>query len=384
MAGYDARMVATFRALSLLAIVPLGAALSAQGQAAALRAAVAGIERAIEQQHVLGAVLLVTQGDRVLVHESLGHRDVAQTRAMKKDTLFRMASNTKAVAAAAILTLVDEGEVGLDDKVSRWFPTFAGERGGAVTIRQLLTHSSGLRIPTLFVYPLTKKSAENPDAPNLVQECARFGEVGPAVAPGATYSYSNPGYNLLAGVVELASGKPFADYCRERFYAPLGMKDSCHHEDVADNDRMSVVVKEKDGGGWRVRWRPHGEPTLPFVRGSGGMISTASDYERFARLFLRGGEHEGHQLLSRERIADATEDQIPHIEPQRYGFGWRITSFGWSHTGSDGTYVWCSPARDLVGMVLTQTQTTPALTEVRQQFRRDVHEAVARVRKRSR
>lgn len=384
MAGYDARMVATFRALSLLAIVPLGAALSAQGQAAALRAAVAGIERAIEQQHVLGAVLLVTQGDRVLVHESLGHRDVAQTRAMKKDTLFRMASNTKAVTAAAILTLVDDGEVGLDDKVSRWFPTFAGERGGAVTIRQLLTHSSGLRIPTLFVYPLTKKSAENPDAPNLVQECARFGEVGPAVAPGATYSYSNPGYNLLAGVVELASGKPFADYCRERFYAPLGMKDSCHHEDVADNDRMSVVVKEKDGGGWRVRWRPHGEPTLPFVRGSGGMISTASDYERFARLFLRGGEHEGHQLLSRERIADATEDQIPHIEPQRYGFGWRITSFGWSHTGSDGTYVWCSPARDLVGMVLTQTQTTPALTEVRQQFRRDVHEAVARVRKRSR
>jgi len=383
-AGYDAWMVATFRALSLLAFVPLGAALSAQGQAAALRAAVAGIERAIEQQHVLGAVLLVTQGDRVLVHESLGHRDVAQTRAMKKDTLFRMASNTKAVTAAAILTLVDDGEVGLDDKVSRWFPTFAGERGGAVTIRQLLTHSSGLRIPTLFVYPLTKKSAEHPDAPNLVQECARFGEVGPAVAPGATYSYSNPGYNLLAGVVELASGKPFADYCRERFYAPLGMKDSCHHEDVADNDRMSVVVKEKDGGGWRVRWRPHGEPTLPFVRGSGGMISTASDYERFARLFLRGGEHEGHQLLSRERIADATEDQIPHIEPQRYGFGWRITSFGWSHTGSDGTYVWCSPARDLVGMVLTQTQTTPALTEARQQFRRDVHEAVARVRKRSR
>ncbi|MGC6486014.1 MAG: serine hydrolase, partial [Planctomycetota bacterium] len=89
-------MLATCRALSLLAVLPLGAALSAQGQAAALRAAVAGIERAIEQEHVLGAVLLVTQGDRVLVHEALGHRDVARTRAMRKDTLFRMASNTKA------------------------------------------------------------------------------------------------------------------------------------------------------------------------------------------------------------------------------------------------------------------------------------------------
>lgn len=377
-------MLAPCRALSLAAVAPFVAALSAQDQAAALQAAVAGFERAVEQEHVLGGVLLVTQGDRVLVHEALGHRDVAKAQAMKKDTLFRMASNTKAVTAAAILTLVDEGEVGLDDKVSKWFPTFAGERGGAVTIRQLLTHSSGLRIPTLFVYPLTKKSADNPDAPNLVQECARFGEVGPAVAPGTTYSYSNPGYNLLAGVVELASGQPFADYCRERFYEPLGMKDSCHHEDVADNDRMSVVAKEKEGGGWRVVWRPHGEPTLPFVRGSGGMISTASDYERFARLFLRGGEHEGRQLLSRERVADATEDQIPHIEPQRYGFGWRVTSFGWSHTGSDGTYVWCSPARDLVGMVLTQTQTTPALTEARQSFRQAVHAAVAPVRKRSR
>ena len=377
-------MLATCRALSLLAALPLGAALSAQGQAAALRAAVAGIERAIEQEHVLGAVLLVTQGDRVLVHEALGHRDVARSRAMRKDTLFRMASNTKAVTAAAILTLVDEGKVGLDDKVSRWFSSFAGERGGAVTIRQLLTHSSGLRIPTLFVHPLTERSAENPDAPNLVQECARFGEVGPAEAPGATYSYSNPGYNLLAGVVELASGAPFADFCKERFYAPLGMTDSCHHEDVADNDRMSVVVKERDRGGWRVVWRPHGKPTLPFVRGSGGMISTASDYERFARLFLRGGARDGRQLLSRERVADATEDQIPHIEPQRYGFGWRVTDFGWSHTGSDGTYVWCSPARDLVGMVLTQTQTTPALTEARQQFRKDVHAAVDPVRKRSR
>ena len=217
-----------------------------------------------------------------------------------------------------------------------------------------------------------------------MQECARFGEVGPKEPPGKTYSYSNPGYNLLAGVVELASGQPFADYCRERFYAPLGMKDSCHHEGVADNDRMSVVVKEKEGGGWRVRWEPHGAPTLPFVRGSGGMISTAADYERFARLFLRGGQHKEQRLLSRDLVAAATEDQIPHIEPQRYGFGWRITSFGWSHTGSDGTYVWCSPARDLVGMVLTQTQTTPALTKARQSFRKAVHAAVDPVRKRSR
>ncbi len=377
-------MHASIRLFLLLTLALQARAVVAQHASEELLEAVARFAESVEQEHVLGAVLMVTQGDRVLVHEAIGHRDVQRTRPMEKDTLIRMASNTKAVTAAAVLTLVEQGKVGLQDKVAKWFPTFAGERGGAVTIHQLLTHSSGLRIPTLFVYPLTKNSDADPDAPNLVQECARFGEVGPAEVPGATYSYSNPGYNLLAGVVELASGQPFADYCQERFYEPLGMKDSCHHETVADNDRMSVVVKKNGDGGWKAVWRPHGEPTLPFVRGSGGMISTTGDYEKFARLFLRGGEHEGRQLLSRELVADATEDQIPLIEPQRYGFGWKIDYRGFSHTGSDGTMVWCDPSRDLVGMVFTQTQTSPQLTEARQRFRKDVTAAVDPVRKSSR
>ena len=360
----------------LLLTLCLTPALASQGRPSGLRGAVERFEQAIADEHVLGAVLLVTQGDQVLLHEALGHRDAARERPMKPDALFRMASNTKAVTAAAVLTLVDEGKVGLDDPVAKWFPTFTGPRGGAVTIRHLLTHSSGLRIPTLFLQPLTQRSEQNPDAPNLVQECARFGEVGPVEEPGKTYSYSNPGYNLLAGVVEVVTGEPFADYVQRRFYEPLGMVDSCHHETVADNDRMSEVVKEKGRGGWSVRWRPGGEPTLPFVRGSGGMISTAQDYERFARLFLDGGARGDRCLLSDESVAAATRDQLPHIPTNRYGFGWKITTYGWSHTGSDGTFVWCSPRRDLVGMVLTQTRTTPALTEARQQFRRDVHRAV--------
>ena len=373
----DRRFTCALLALSLFAALAPSAAAQAQGPQQALRDAVARFQASVERGYVLGAVLMVTQGDEVLVHEALGHRDVKKERPMQPDTLFRMASNTKAVTAAAILTLVADGKVGLDDPVSNWFPTFDGPRGGAVTIRQLLTHSSGLRIPTLFIYPLTEKSAAHPDAPNLVGECARFGEVGPEVTPGETYSYSNPGYNLLAGVVEVASGESFAEYCQRRFYEPLGMTDSSHHESVADNDRMSMVVKPKKKGGWSVRWRPHGKASLPFVRGSGGMISTAKDYEKFARLFLRGGAVGDRQLLSSTLVAAATKDQIPDIESSRYGFGWRITSFGWSHSGSDGTYVWCAPDQDLVGIVLTQTQTTPALNQARQQFRKDVMQALA-------
>lgn len=356
-----------------LVLAPAG---SAQEDGPALRAAVARFAETVKQGDVLGAVLMVTQGDRVLVHEALGHRDVARAEPMQEDTLFRMASNTKAVTAAAILALVEDGEVELDGPVARWFPTFEGGRGSDVTIRQLLTHSSGLRIPTLFVYPLTSKSDAHPNAPDLVTECARFGAIGPSRAPGATYSYSNPGYNLLAGVVELASGRPFADFCRARFYEPLGMKDTCHHETVADNDRMSVVVQAQGEGRWRVRWRPHGAPTVPFVRGSGGMISTAADFERFARLFVEAGARGGRPLLAPATVAAATRDQLPHIEDARYGFGWRIIDGGFSHSGSDGTYAWCSPDRRLVGLVFTQTQSSKTLTAARERFRADVLAAI--------
>ena len=165
------------RSAALLLALCLTSALASQGRPSGLRRAIQRFEQAIADEHVLGAVLLVTQGDQVLLHEALGHRDAARERPMQPDALFRMASNTKAVTAAAVLTLVDEGKVGLDDPVAKWFPTFTGPRGGAVTIRHLLTHSSGLRIPTLFLQPLTQCSEQNPDAPNLVQECARFGEV---------------------------------------------------------------------------------------------------------------------------------------------------------------------------------------------------------------
>src|SRR5690606_18752165 len=118
------------------------------------------------------------------LHEALGTRDVAGQKPMQKQTLFRMASNTKAITAAAVLTLIDEGKIALDDPVAKWFPTWSKGSTAEVTVQQLLTHSSGLRIDSLFLMPLMKPSEQHPDAPNLVLECARFGEVGPKVAPG--------------------------------------------------------------------------------------------------------------------------------------------------------------------------------------------------------
>lgn len=340
-----------------------------------LTPAVAIIEQAIHQGAMLGAVLYVARGNQVLLHSAHGHADAARGRPLAKDALFRMASNTKAVTAAAVLALADDGVLQLSDPVSRWLPTFANGEARKITIELLLTHSSGLRIPTLFVQPMLRKSEQHPDAPNLVLEALRFGEVGPTVEPGTSYAYSNPGYNALAAIVEIAAKKPFATVVAERFYRPLGLHECFHHESAADPRRMGDVVKPKPDGGWQRVWSPSDAPTLPFVRGSGGMIATASDYARFARLWLDNGRHGKTVLLSQAMVAAATSNRIPHIEGSRYGYGWVPDGEGtFSHTGSDGTLVWCDRRRDLVGMVLTQTQGGEALSRARRSFRAKINE----------
>ncbi|MEZ6038737.1 MAG: serine hydrolase domain-containing protein [Planctomycetota bacterium] len=338
----------------------------------ALTAATRQIARLVDDGDVFGMVVLVQRGDQVLVHEAFGHRDVKRTKPMQTDTLFRMASNTKAVTAAAVLTLVEAGKVDLDDPIARWFPSFDHDDAAKITVRQLLTHSSGLRIESLFLQPLMEKSDEHPDAPNLVLECSRFGDVGPKVAPGTSYAYNNPGYNLCAGLVEVCSGQNFADYVRQRFYEPLGMRDTCHHETVADNTRMSVVLEKTKDGRWRVAWGPGGKPTVPFVRGSGGMISTTTDFARFCRMLLDGGRVDTadgpRQLLTAESVAAAFCDQIPQLK-EDYGFGWVIGDDGSvSHSGSDGTWAMCDPARDVIALVFTQTQESKTLDKGREAF----------------
>lgn len=350
--------------------------LCAQSVEVAIREAAAPLRELVESDQVLGMVVYVQKDDRVLLHEAWGHRDAPREQPIQKHTLFRMASNTKAVTAAAVLTLVESGDVGLDDPIARWFPTFGDGLGARITVRQLLTHSSGLRIPTLFCSPLMTPSEEHPDAPNLVLECMRFGEVGPAVEPGTSYSYNNPGYNLCAALVEVVTGQNFADYCRTRFYEPLGMRDTCHHETVADNDRMSAVAR-RDGERWRPVWSPGGPATVPFVRGSGGLISTAADFASFARVFVTDGQPGDHQVLTPASVRAATRDQLQDLEAD-YGFGWTIEGDGrFSHGGSDGTWAWCDREQGVVGLVFTQTQGCSHLDPVRDTFRQAVTAALA-------
>lgn len=338
-----------------------------------LAGGVALYREAVERGDLVGAVLLVARNGKVVLHEAVGWRDRDANLPMEKNTMFRMASNTKPVIATAVATLVEKGLLRYDDQVRQYIPSFDNYRSGFIQVRHLLTHTSGLRIPTLFLQPYLERSSKQPNAPSLQLEVARFGEVGAAVVPGISYSYSNPGYNTLGALIELRAGKPLEAVLREEIYQPLGMVDSYHHEvaEKLDNklSRMGAVYYERKDGRWVPGWRPGDPPQVPFVRASGGMISTAWDYAIFCQMYLNGGIYNGKRILKPETIAAITSQQtrlmgIPLARSEGgreeyrngYGYGWSVSEDGiYSHGGSDGTYAWVDPNRKLIGLVFTQT-----------------------------
>ncbi|MCP5109803.1 MAG: beta-lactamase family protein, partial [bacterium] len=300
---------------------------------------------------------------------AIGWRDAEQRLPMEKDTLFHMASNTKPVVAAAILMLAEEGKLALDDPVSKHLAAFDNYRSGGITIRHLLTHTSGLRIPTIFLKPLL-------DNPTLQAEVARFGKIGAEVEPGTSYQYNNPGYNTLGAIIEVASGQPLSQFLKENIYDPLEMRDSSNHETNSPVERLGVVYKRRKGA-WRIFSKPDSPPRYPFVRASGGMISIAANYFRFCQIFLASGA----PILSAESARAATSPQTRHAYSREelsqrdsfYGYGWTVRRDGvYSHGGSEGTYVWVDPNTKVIGLYFTQSPNNT----LRRRFQKIVEAAV--------
>jgi CubicO group peptidase (beta-lactamase class C family) len=330
--------------------------------------AVSIVRHAVEDGEIPGAVILVARRGRIILHEAFGFRDLARTRLMQRDALFRMASNSKAVTAAGIMLLVEDGRLNLDAPLGTYLTVFDNDAWRPITLRHLLTHTSGIRIAPLFLTPLLDSSPDGRPAPDLRREVGRFAEIPPQEKPGTTYSYNNAGFNILAAVIEQVTGS-YKDHLRTRLYEPLGMRDSCNHEADANRERMSTVMKRQADGTWKAVWTPGDAPDWPFARGSGGMVSSARDYAVFCQMLLNKGVFGGKQILSAASVQEMTSPQATHCEAAiTYGLGWQVAEAGgvFSHTGSDGTYVWVSPAEEVIGMVLTQTNST---TRPREAFR---------------
>jgi CubicO group peptidase (beta-lactamase class C family) len=330
------------------------AAPSAVGMdAAKLTEAVHLYRTAVERDDLRGAVLYVARRGKVVLHEAVGWKHHAYRLPMEKDTLFRMASNTKPVIASAVLMLADERKLAVADPVAKHLKSFDNDKSRAITIEQLLTHSSGLRIGPIF-YPFGEK-----DERTLQAAVARFGAEGPAQPPGA-YSYNNAGYNTLGALIEVVSGLPLEAFLKARIYDPLGMIDTLNHEDEAKLARMGTIYRGRRGGDGKVTFTqgftPGDAPDFPVIRASGGLISTASDYARFLEMIRLGGTYGGRRLLDAATVKSAIQPRARINDDSGYGYGWMVRSDGtYSHSGSDGTMAWIDPAREIIGMVFTQS-----------------------------
>jgi len=326
------------------------------------------IDRRIAAGDVPGAVTLVAQNGRIVHFETRGVIDVDSRKPLPKDAIFPLASLTKPVTAAAILMLIEEGKVRLTDPVSRFIPAFADATvavtGGrtvaasrAVTIRDLLTHTSGIVSPARIP---TESGATLADyIPRFAKEPLEF-------QPGSHWTYSNTvAFDMLARVIEVASGQPYDRFLRDRIFEPLGMNDTAHALTDAQKQRLATRYDVAPDG---LRKNVRSTDTPMYFGGGWGLNSTAQDYYRFAQMLLNKGELDGKRLLSRRAVELMESPHIPDTLPGRtpgtaWGLGVRVItdagragvwlsdgSFGW--TGASGTHFWIDPTENLVAVLM--------------------------------
>lgn len=341
-------------------ILSYGAATEVGMSPGILKGAFSYYQEAVGNGDVVGVVVLVARHGRVVLHEAAGLSDRDQGRPMRTDTLFHMASNTKPVIAAAVAQLVEAKKLDYSDPVRNYLPSWDNYRAGFITIDHLLSHTSGFRIGSLFLPPDDQNN-------NLQQAVARFGEVGAEATPGTTYSYSNPGFNTLGALIEIASDSLLESYLDAHIYTPLGMHDSYNyqagHRLEGKSDRLGPVYYKRDDDG---EWIPGQATTIPFARGSGGMVSTTWDYALFCQMVLNGGEYADGRILTQRSVDLMLSEKAERAEGA-YGYGWVLNGNVAGHSGSDGTHAWIDRKKGVIGLVFTQTpKGCPPISRFRQ------------------
>lgn len=305
----------------------------------------AAINEAIAAGKCPGGVLWVEHGGRSY-HKAYGNRAlVPAAETMFENTIFDAASLTKVVACTpAVILLVERGQIGLEDRVVKYLPEFTGDGKETVTIRQLLTHTSGLR-PDISLKP----DWSGYDAA-IKLACAE----NLAIKPGEKIVYSDTGLILLGEIVHRVSGKPLDEFLQAELYGPLGMKDTGFSPPKEKLARMAPTEVEN---GVPVRGVVHDPRArrMGGVAGHAGLFFTASDLARYAKMLLNLGALEGVRIFKPETVRLMTSVQTPPSVNGRRGLGWDIdTGFSgprgeifplgsYGHTGWTGTSLWIDP-----------------------------------------
>jgi CubicO group peptidase (beta-lactamase class C family) len=334
----------------------------------------AALQRYVADQRVAGIVALVLRDGRPVYQKALGWSDQEAGRRMELDTIFRIASQTKAVTSVAILQLAEEGRLTIGSPVSRFIPAFAkttvavrSDSGVTtaparrpITIRDLLTHTSGMSYGTdRHVAAMYEAKGLGPAAgygwytadkeEPVCETMERLASLPFVSQPGEAYVY---GYNtdVLGCVVERASGMALDEYIASRITGPLGMKDTRFFLPADQKARLAAVYSTgPDGGLARASEGAKGQghyvegPRKNFSGGA-GLLSTARDYARFLEAIRRGGTLDGVRILSPRSVRLMTTDQLEHIYPQPgrgFGLGFEVVErYGASGMQSVGTFGW--------------------------------------------
>src|SRR5262245_48302330 len=325
----------------------------------------------VEQGQLAGSVTLVARRGRIAYFEAFGQRDREANAAMRTDTIFRIASQSKAIVSVAAMTLVEEGKLLLTDAVGKYLPEFMATKvavardGGAydvvpaarpITIRDLLTHTSGYGYGAGVGANLWEAAGQTgyyfADKNETIREPVRRIPSLPAHAqPGTQWIY---GYNtdILGAVVEVVAGKPLDQVLRERVLEPLGMRDTEFYLSRGKENRLTAVYSQNAGKLERAATPGNSVGQGHYVQGprknfsgGAGLLSTATDYARFLQMMLNGGELDGRRILSRKTVELMTTSHLGTIAynpGQGFGLGFSVVEdVGTRGThGSDGEFGW--------------------------------------------
>jgi len=352
------------------------------------------VQALVTNNLVAGAITMVARHGKVVYFETFGRSDIASGQPMARDEIMRFYSMTKPITSVAVMMLVEQGKIRLDDPVAKRLPEFNNVRvflsttnHGFITepvlrvptVRDLLRHTAGLTYGFLGHTPVDAAYGQagvldpNSTLTELTRKVARLPLL---YQPGSKWNYSI-GADVLARLVEVTSGESFDEFLDERIFRPLDMRDTGFYVPADKLARFAALYGSADG-----RLKVIEAPaTSPFLKrpklfsGGGGLVSTARDYMRFCQMLAAGGELNGRRLLRPETLQAMTTNQLPpeafpislagfpipglgfglgfsvHVEPAPFSAA-RVGEYGWS--GLASTSFWISPKDDLVVIVLQQ------------------------------
>jgi len=337
------------------------------------------VERAIRDNKTPGAVLLIGNQGNIVYRRAFGYRSLEPEKTvMTEETIFDLASLTKVIATTtAVMQLVEQKKLNIEAPAARYWPAFKKNGKGSITVRQLLTHYSGLR-PDLSLRPkwsgykkaMAKIIAEKPDIP-----------------PGSGFIYSDINFEVLGELVHRISGKPLDRYCAEHIFKPLGMRDTGFNPLLSLRDRIAPTQFTPQA----LRCGVAHDPScfnMGGVSGHAGLFSTADDLSVFARMLLNKGSLNNKKILSAKSVELMTTPQSPLGMKKLRGLGWDLEApffsnredlspvGAYGHLGYTGTALWIDPVTDTYIIVLTNRVYPDGKGDVKG-LRADIKKAVA-------